>query len=154
MSYKAYAIYIVIIISVLTISCSKKYLKGTIYMGTGGGFSGNFKEFQLNANGQLYIHQSGIDTVIYLKTVDSSTTKKIFRKYFKLKLDRDDLDAPGNIYTYIGRREGKFRNHKITFGHPEAKVKNEIRSYYSAFMAIINDSTSIKNTSKNHKNAK
>lgn len=139
---------IIVFILLLEISCSKKYLKGTIYMGSGGGFTGSFKEFQLNANGQLFFRQNNIDSVLYLKIIDSATTKKIFRKYFKLKLDSDDLDAPGNTYNYIGRREGKFRNRKITFGHPDVKVNEGIKNYFNEFMAIIQDSTKINNNSK------
>lgn len=123
-------------------SCSKKYLKGTIYMGSGGGFAGTYKEYQLNADGKLFFQQSNVDSVLFIKTLDSATTKRIFKKYYKLKLDSEDLDAPGNIYYYVGRREGKFRNHKVTFGNPEAGVTKNIQEYYNEFNKIISDSTS------------
>jgi hypothetical protein len=128
---------------ILGSSCSKKYLQGTIYMGSGGGFAGSYKEYQLNANGDLYFKQSNVDSLLYIKTIDSGATKKVFRKYYKLKLDRDDLDAPGNMYYYIGRRDGKFRNHKITYGNPEAKVSENIKEYYESFLKVISDSTLI-----------
>jgi hypothetical protein len=123
-------------------SCSKKYLKGTIYMGSGGGFAGTYKEYQLNADGKLFFQQSNVDSVLFIKTLDSATTKRIFKKFYKLKLDSEDLDAPGNIYYYVGRREGKFRNHKVTFGNPEAGVTKNIQEYYNEFNKIISDSTS------------
>ena len=113
-------------------------------MGSGGGFAGTYKEYQLNADGKLYFQQSNIDSILYVKTLDSATTKKIFKKYYKLKLDSDDLDAPGNVYYYVGRREGKFRNHKVTFGHPEAGVTENIKEYYDEFNKIISENTSKK----------
>lgn len=113
-------------------------------MGSGGGFAGTYKEYQLNADGKLFFHQSNVDSVLYVKTLDSSTTKKIFKQYYKLKLDSDDLDAPGNIYYYVGRREGKFRNHKVTFGNPEAGVTKNIQEYYDEFNKIISENTSKK----------
>jgi hypothetical protein len=125
-------------------SCSQKYLKGTIYMGNGGGFAGNWKEYQLNANGDLYFRESIKDSVVFIKTLDSSATKRVFRKYYKLKLDRDNFDAPGNMYYYVGKREGKFRNHKITFGNPEAGVSKELKNYYDDFMDNLDDSTKVK----------
>jgi hypothetical protein len=122
-------------------SCSKKYLKGSVYIGSGGGFAGTYKEYQLNTDGRLYFLKGNSDSVLFLKKLDSTTTKKLFKKYYKLKLDREDLDAPGNMYYYVGRREGKFRNHKITFGNPEAGVSENIKEYYDDFNKLIADST-------------
>jgi hypothetical protein len=122
--------------------CSKKYLNGIIYVGTGGGFAGTWKEYQLNINGDLYFKESKKDSSVYLKTLDSVATRKVFRKYYKLKLDSNDLDAPGNMYYYIGHREGKFRNHKITFGHPEAAAASKLlTTYFDDFMAITQDAS-------------
>lgn len=129
----------VVCIIFIGFSCSKKYQKGTLYFGSGGGFAGSYKEFQLNANGNIYFQQSGVDTVIFLKTLDSAATKKLFKKYYKLKLDSEDLDAPGNMYFYVGRREGKFRNHKITFGNPEAGVTSNIKDYYDDFNKVVSE---------------
>jgi hypothetical protein len=122
-------------------SCSKKFQKGTIYMGTGGGFVGSWKEYQLNADGKLFFRQSNVDSVIYIKTLDSAATKKMFRTYNKLKIDQDNLDAPGNVYYYIGRREGKFRNHKVTFGNPEAGLPKDLQEYFNAFYSTIEASS-------------
>jgi hypothetical protein len=118
-------------------ACSKKYQKGTIYMGTGGGFAGSWKEYQLNADGKLYLRKSNLDSVIYVKTMDSSATKKMFRTYKKLKIDSDNLDAPGNVYYYIGRREGKFRNHKVTFGNNDAGIPKDLQEYFNSFFNTI-----------------
>jgi hypothetical protein len=124
--------------------CSHKYQKGTIYMGQGGGIAGSFREFQLNADGALYLRQANADQVTYLRSLDSSTTRKIFKRYYKLKLDSNDLDAPGNIYYYVGHKLGKFRNNKVVFGHPEAPISKEIQAYFDYFMAKAQDSTATK----------
>ncbi len=129
---------------IISQSCSKKFQKGTIYFGSGGGFAGSFREYQLNANGDLFFQQSGVDSLIFIKTLDSLATRKLFKKYYKLNLDSEDLDAPGNIYYYVGRREGKFRNHKITFGNPEAGVTSNIKDYYDEFNKIISETKPIK----------
>lgn len=123
-------------------SCSKKYLNGTIYVGSGGGFAAAWKEYQLNSNGDLYFKESKKDSIIYLKTLDLAAARKVFKKYYQLKLDSNDLDAPGNMYYYIGHREGKFRNHKITFGHPEAVNDSKLlTNYFDYFMANVSDTT-------------
>lgn len=141
-SLKRFSLFLITSVLLTNISCSKKYLSGTIYMGSGGGFSGSWKEYQLNTNGDLYYLESKKDSIVFLKTLDSAATKKVFKKYYKLKLESNDLDAPGNMYQYIGRREGKFRNHKITFGHPEAKeLAKELNAYFEEFMANVGDST-------------
>lgn len=128
----------------LLVSCSQKYQKGTIFMGSGGGFTGAWQEFQLNADGQLYLRESNKDELRYLRTLDSTQTKKIFKRYYKLKLDRNDLDAPGNIYYYVGHKIGKFRNKKMVFGHQEAPISKEIQKYFDGFMAMALDSTKSK----------
>jgi hypothetical protein len=130
-----------LLMALISISCSKKYQKGTIYMGTGGGFAGSWKEYQLNADGKLFFRQSNVDSVVFIKTLDSASTKKMFRTYNKLKIDRDNLDAPGNVYYYIGRREGKFRNHKVTFGNPEAGMPKNLQEYFNAFFSSIEASS-------------
>lgn len=130
-------------------SCSKKYMTGTIYMGSGGGFAGSWKEYQLKSNGELYFLESRKDSIIFVKTLDSAATKKVFKKYYKLKLESNDLDAPGNMYQYIGKRDGKFRNNKVTFGHPEAKeAAKELNAYFTEFMASVGDSTFSKRRKK------
>ncbi len=136
---KFFAIILVAMIFISGQSCSKKYLKGTIYVGSGGGFAGSWKQYQLNADGNLYFQESNKDSLVFVKSLDSAATKKIFRKYYKLKLDRDDLDAPGNIYYYVGKRDGKFRNHKVTFGNPEAGVSKDLKNYYDEFMDKLKD---------------
>ena len=125
-------------------SCSKKYQKGTLYFGSGGGFTGSYKEFQLNANGDIYFQQSGVDTVIFFFFFNSTATKKLFKEYCKLKLDSEDFYTTGNMYYYVGRRESKFRNHKITFGNPEAGVTTNIKEYYDDFNKIISENNSNK----------
>jgi hypothetical protein len=97
-SLKNYTVVLIIAVLLTSISCSKKYLSGTIYMGSGGGFAGSWKEYQLNTNGDLYYLESKKDSIVFLKTLDSAATKKIFKKYYKLKLESNDLDAPGNVY--------------------------------------------------------
>ncbi len=138
---KYLVIFLPILILFSTVSCSKKYLSGTIYLGSGGGFAGSYKEYQLNANGDLFFKQNDVDSVFFIKSLDSSATKKLFKKYYKLKLDSEDLDAPGNKYFYVGRREGKFRNHKITFGNPEAGDIKPVKEFYNQFFKVISDST-------------
>lgn len=139
---KHYFTFLICAVFITSISCSKKYMSGTIYMGSGGGFAGSWKEYQLKPNGELYFLESRKDSIIFVKTLDSAATKKVFKKYYKLKLESNDLDAPGNMYQYIGRRDGKFRNHKVTFGHPEAKeAAKELNEYFKEFMANVGDST-------------
>lgn len=141
-SWKYCTIFLNVALLLTSISCSKKYLSGTIYMGSGGGFAGSWREYQLQPNGNLYFLESKNDSIVFVKTLDSAATKKVFKKYYKLKLESNDIDAPGNMYQYIGRREGKFRNHKITFGHPEAKeAAKELNAYFTEFMANVADST-------------
>jgi hypothetical protein len=139
---KHYAVLLISAVLFTSFSCSKKYMSGTIYMGSGGGFAGNWREYQLNTNGDLYFLESRKDSIVFVKTLDSAATKKVFKKYYKLKLESNDLDAPGNMYQYIGRRDGKFRNHKITFGHPEAnEAAKDLKEYFTEFMANVGDST-------------
>jgi hypothetical protein len=132
-----------IFVLLIAISCSKKFQKGTIYMGQGGGIAANWREFQLNADGKLFLRQPNATEVKYLRTLDSSATRKIFKRYYKLKLDSNDLDAPGNIYYYVGHKIGKFRNNKVVFGHPEAPISKEIQQYFDDFMTTAQDSTKL-----------
>ncbi len=119
-------------------ACTKRYMKGTIYVGNGGGFTGAWKEYQWHTDGKLFLKLPAQTEPMLLKIMDSTTTRKVFKRYYKLKLDSDNLDAPGNVYFYIGRREGKFRNHKVTFGNPEINPNSELKKYYDDLMEEIN----------------
>jgi hypothetical protein len=135
--------------------CSKKYLNGTIYMGSGGGFAGSWEEYQLKASGDLFFRENRRDSLTFIKTLDSAATKKVFKKYYKLKLEKEDLYAPGNIYYFIGKRIGKFRNHRITFGDANASdLSKDLNSYYEWFMQSIQDTTKVINTVNSRKNNK
>jgi hypothetical protein len=118
-------------------SCARKYQKGTIYMGSGGGFTGAWQEYQLNANGKLFKKNSKSDSTQYLFTLDSTTTKQYFKRYYKLKIDKKSLNAPGNAYFYMGHKVGKFSNKKITFGSADTPVSNHIKKLFDDFMKIV-----------------
>jgi hypothetical protein len=126
-----------LVLAIFSISCAKKYQKGTIYMGSGGGFTGAWQEYQLNADGKLFMKNSRTDSVVYLRTLDSASTKKFFKRYHKLKIDDKQLDAPGNAYFYMGHKEGKFKNKKITFGASESPVSKEIQQLFNDFIYSI-----------------
>ncbi len=115
-------------------------------MGQGGGFAASWKEFQLNHDGKLFLRSSLQEEPQFVRTLDSSDTRKIFRRYYKLKLDKNDLDAPGNMYYYVGHRIGKFRNKKVVFGHPDAPISKEIQKYFDNFINLAQDSTQIQKT--------
>jgi len=104
----------IIILSILLIVFNVSVFSQTIYkdsintdfieFGTGGGFSGESKNYVLTQTGELYIIKNILtdkNSLVYLKKIKSCSVKKIFKFTNKKKIIEIRYNEPGNIFHYI-----------------------------------------------------
>jgi len=75
-----------------------------IEFGSGGGFSGESKNYVLTQAGDLFSIKNMLadaNSLVFLKKIKSCTAKKIFYFTKKKKIIETTYNEPGNIYQYI-----------------------------------------------------
>ncbi len=72
-----------------------------IQFGSGGGFTGIYKEFSLNGKGQLSSIKTFSKTSTLLKTIDKKTFKSIFKQIESKDFKNITLNESGNLNTFI-----------------------------------------------------
>jgi hypothetical protein len=109
-----------------------------LIFGTGGGFTGQVKEYTLLENGQLFsgAHQEGF--VKELPKVKKNKTKQIFENYHSLHFDKITIDKPGNMYHYLIVKEGE-KEHKIQWGAYDANPPRELTVFFANINKLASD---------------
>ena len=75
-----------------------------IEFGSGGGFTGESKNYILTRSGDLYFIKNILadaNTLVHLKKIKSCTAKKIFSYAEKKKVTALTYNEPGNLFHYI-----------------------------------------------------
>lgn len=87
-----------------------------IEFGSGGGFSGESKNYVLTESGDLYFIKNILadaNTLVYLKKIKSCYSKKIFRYAKKKKITELMYNEPGNIFHYMTLSINNKKNHLV-----------------------------------------
>ena len=139
MNYKTAIILLLVMIS---FSCKsplelfQNYQGAKISIGSGGGFSGEYNEYILLDNGNLYHKNTLKNETVYLGSISDNEAKQIFNNYRELNFDKINLNSPGNISYYIKYEEND-KNHKLTWAN-SSKIDPKIKLFYDIFRSKIN----------------
>ena len=110
----------------------------------GGGFTGEFNEYLLLPNGQLYHRRKVINPVSFrpVEPIDAKLAKDFFTTYDKQHFDELSLDDPGNMtYSIMAVRAGDTT--RVTWGGAEAQPNEALRSYWRRAMQTFDGKKSL-----------
>ena len=109
-----------------------------IRVGTGGGFTGQLREFCLLSNGQLFFgtHQEG--NVYELESLSKKDAEQIFRSYQILGFSDLSIDKPGNIYNYL-KFQDEEEEHFIQWGAHDANPPRELTIFFANLKKDFNN---------------
>ncbi len=108
----------------------------------GGGFTGQYQEYMLLPNGQLFYKREVINAVPFreVTAVDPKTAKSFFTTYEKQNFAQMTYDDPGNMTYTIERVSGADSTH-MTWGGDNEKPIEEVRSYWRRAMQVFEGKT-------------
>ncbi len=139
MNYKSIIILLFVLIS---FSCKspmelfQNYQGAKISIGSGGGFSGEYNEYILFDNGNLYHKNTLRNEIVFLGSVSENEAKQIFKNYFNLNFDDINLNSPGNFSYYIKFEEND-KNHKLIWAN-SSEIDPKIKVFYDIFRSKVN----------------
>jgi len=125
-------IYVILVFSNAS-NCSTPKKNKEIKFGEGGGFTEAIIEYQIKANGDIFINKSLEKEYRKIKTLSKSEMKQIQNKLLKLSSETFQFNHPFNIYYFIETDKGK-----IIWGDPEFPEPTEIKDLYDYLQKIIN----------------
>lgn len=99
-----------------------------IEFGSGGGFSGESKNYILTRSGEIYFIKNILadaNTLVHLKTVKKCTAKKIFCYAKKKKIPELTYNEPGNLFHYITLSINKKEN-RLVWGNNNSTTPSSI----------------------------
>ena len=106
----------------------------------GGGFSGQYQEYMLLPNGQVFHRRKVINELPFrpYTDVDSKEARDLFATYRKLDFAALNYDEPGDMtYTIIHTRGDQ--SSTLTWGGPNTNPTEELRSYWRRAMQLLGD---------------
>ncbi len=106
-----------------------EYEGAMITIGTGGGFTGQTREYTLLDNGQVFGNLQK-DMVYMGPKLKKNATKQMFRLYHELQLDTLYIDKPGNMYHYLKYKDSG-SSHEIKWGAYDANPPKELGIYFA-----------------------
>ncbi len=101
--------------------------------GSGGGFTGQTKEYILLENGQLFLFNSMNKETKELKLLKKNVVKGIFKQVDDMKLEAIDYSKPDNMTNFINLKTGK-SEHRIEWGSTDAKAPENIKKLYKTLI--------------------
>ena len=104
----------------------------------GGGFTGEYNEYLLFPNGQLYHRRKVINEVPFrpLEPLDPEFAREMFSTYDNQKFGGLGYDDPGNM-TYTITSIQASDTTRVTWGGTEVKPREELRSYWRRMMQAV-----------------
>lgn len=106
----------------------------------GGGFTGEFKEYMILPNGQLF-HRTRVVSQLPFREydpIDPKVAKDLFETYEKQDIAGFGYDDPGNM-TYTIMQVVATDSTSITWGGSEVKPDETVRTYWRRVMQEVSD---------------
>jgi len=106
----------------------------------GGGFTGEFKEYMILPNGQLFHRTRVVSQLPYREydPIDAKVAKDLFETYEKKEIGGFGYDDPGNM-TYTIMQISASDTSSITWGGSEVKPDETVRTYWRRVMREVGD---------------
>lgn len=120
-----------LIISIVLFACTSsegtisndKYLR-EIIVGEGGGFTGEYMEFVLKENGNVYKKDFQFDRYVLFKKIDQAKTDAYFKKLESFNIEGIEFNQQGNMNYYIELKSNNVSINKVAWC-ARWKVPNE-----------------------------
>lgn len=112
------------------------YTGRTIIVGQGGGFTGAVTTHSLTKEGQYKKTSSIKEIASKVMYRDEAITSTTFADFTALNIESIDFQKPGNMYYFVGYREGKVEK-KVTWGSPNDTPPAEVKAFYDSFYENI-----------------
>ena len=106
----------------------------------GGGFTGEFKEYMILPNGQLF-HRTRVVSQLPFREydpIDPKVAKDLFETYENKDIAGFAYDDPGNM-TYTIMQVVSADTSSITWGGAEVKPDETVRTYWRRVMQEVSD---------------
>ena len=115
----------------------ENYKGAKLILGSGGGFTGEYKEFIILENGEIFKRSTFNDKLEYLGKLKKNDALQLFENYHHLGLDKKAVNLPGNMNKYIKFvKDGK--EHVLQWSYDKSKmVDPQIEIFYKIAMKMI-----------------
>jgi hypothetical protein len=123
------------------------YQGPSIRIGTGGGYTGQVREYCLLSNGQVFFGTNKEGFVNELESLSRDEVDQIFKNYSQLAFSELKIDKPGNMYHYLIYKDGK-GEHKIQWGAHDANPPRELSIYFANLKKQFNQKGQLKYTNE------
>lgn len=110
----------------------------------GGGFTGQYQEYMLLPNGQLFYKREVLNALPFreVESLDPKTAQDFFETYRKQDFAKLTYDDPGNMTYTVAHTDGDATT-AMTWGGEDAKPTEAVRSYWRRAMQAFEGKTSI-----------
>ena len=139
--------FLLVTVSVLLSMCasSKRYTleelpEKRLHFTFGGGFTGEYKEYMILPNGQLF-HRTRVVSQLPFREydpIDPKVAKDLFETYEKKDIAGFGYDDPGNM-TYTIMQVAALDTTSITWGGAEVKPDETVRTFWRRVMREVGD---------------
>jgi len=108
----------------------------TIIVGQGGGFTGAVTTHSLTQEGQYKKTSSLKEVAAKIMQKEQSITSTTFADFSSLNIESIDFQKPGNMYYFVGYREGEVEK-KVIWGSAQDAPPAEVKAFYDNFYKNI-----------------
>jgi hypothetical protein len=121
----------------LSTTCKPQKLKQAekITIGSGGGFTGQTKEYIINKDGSILLKQGDKEAKGFGK-ISKKDWRELTKKTEESGLQTLDLNDPGNFYYYI-QITVKDKNHKVTWNNQSGEPGKKMQALYNYMMELV-----------------
>ncbi len=111
-----------------------------LYFSFGGGFTGEYQEYLLLPNGQLFSRRQVINPLPYreYEPLEEKVAKDLFSTFEKQNFDALGFDDPGNM-TYTIQHVVASDTATVVWGGTEVQPTEELRTYWRRLMQEVTD---------------
>jgi len=117
-------------------SGSKKINYTKILFGKGGGFTGQYDEYFLSKNGNIYQKDKATKTFTKIKSLTGKETKAVFKEIDDNKLFELGFNYPYNMSCYIEIVKDSTSN-RIVWGNAKNPPPAVVTEFYDKLMGFI-----------------
>jgi len=107
-----------------------------IIVGSGGGMTGMVNEFHINKDGRVVKQNTLSGQNSIYKTITTEQLNIVNSMFDQLNLSSVDFDRPGNMYYFVGLKEG-MKQHRVTWSSADPALPENIRQFYNMMTTEI-----------------
>ncbi len=129
-------------ISGLSIACGPQgvlyeYQNTQITFGSGGGFTGQVTEYNVDARGNLKRIDGLSGSETNLGKIKKADLRQIYKTLSEMNLSKMNMNQPGNMYYFIKEVDSS-SIHEVIWGNPDYKTPDNIQEFYDLLISSMN----------------